>query len=781
MASNSAAAPGGGVLPVPGGSKTSDGDDKTRAGTIAATLPAAPLGTVNLGGSGSNHNIPASGAGGSDGAGGPFATDEYNHNHHGGPSGPSDGAAPIANKHRRKESINLSKVVNVPIYGDDHATHGNSSTSVNSHHTSESKRPSGAKFFGSGKDYQVPGRRPSPTLPAGPLPITATGPKEEVGDSLLESVEVTQNDDDTSSSKKKAAVQHANKDARKEISKSSKTTTTVTSGTHTDVNPGEPQEILSTEDASDMELHGHARFESSTSSGMTDSSSVLYPGRITTSSSASSISPSSPTKAMLVVGGMAAAGGAASAIMTESSTSKQTQNPQEIIEHRPAQTTTNKTITLTLKIVRYERSDASLAVPTAAPGTLMFNQVEMVSGAPEIRISGSAFSHVRDVSKMNSKEENLPSPVVPGPSGAIDNSESEPRERSLRWMKNGDQWKREAGMLQQLKSDHIVEIFKLYTLPTFAEYRFVSVMGPFTRTLDSYIRERENIRSLDYHPTPAAESLAKQGPLTSPEIKSLTESIASALKWCHDKDVVHLNLSPASIFLQEYYSEPDGQGGYRFSSYSTYSGKSYGDTTATDSEAPRLTQQWKLWNFSHARFVGEAVDLSMEKTRYTAPEILAASRHHRHEETKSTTTTEVEDSNNDGTLVTKTTTTSTSEGAASSSQETGKLMAAIPMDMWSLGQIVYEMHAKQPMFTSSTDAIDKLTLVWDAQDDDDDGDLDKAKTHERVRHQLEEQAQKIEQIDDFTAHEAIKELLEMDPERRLKHEGLLTLYFGYPE
>ncbi|KAF9273025.1 hypothetical protein BGZ68_001903, partial [Mortierella alpina] len=661
---------------------------------------------------------------------------------------------------------------------EDEQIHGDSSTGVGSSQTPEIKRPSGAKFFGSGGDYKLFGRRPSPTQPAGPLPITATGPKTEVDDSPLVSEAVVPRDEGTSSSKHKV-----------EVSKSSNTNTTVT------------QEILSNEDGTDMEqepMHGHTRFDSPTSSGATNSSSsMIRPGKITTSSSASSIgpstpikspsspskSPTSPTKTMLAMAGIAGAvGGANSVVVVESPTHKQTQNPQVIIQQQPAQPTINKTqITLKLSIVRYERSDAALATPSAPPGTLMFSQVEMLAEAPEVQIPGSAFSHVRDVSRMNSQEENLPSPVVPGPSGAIDNSESEPRERSLRWMKNEVQWKREAGMLQHLKSDtHIAELFKLYSLPTFAEYRFVSVMGPFTRTLDSYIRERGNGLSPDHSSSPTAETLARQGPLTSLEIKSLTASIASAIKWCHDQHVVHLSLSPASIFLQEFYSEPDGQGGYRFSTYSAYSGKSYGDSTATDGEAPRLTQQWKLWNFSHARFVGEAVDLSMETTRYTAPEILAASRRHHHKVTKSTITTEFEDSNKDATVVTKTTTTSTSTGATSSSEDSGKLMAATKMDMWSLGQIVYEMHARQPMFTSSTDAIDKLTLVEDNQEDDNGDDLDKAKAHDKIRQQLEEQAQKIEQIDDLTAREVIKELLEMQQDRRLDHEGLQTLYFDAP-
>ncbi|KAF9365184.1 hypothetical protein BGX34_011079 [Mortierella sp. NVP85] len=435
-------------------------------------------------------------------------------------------------------------------------------------------------------------------------------------------------------------------------------------------------------------------------------------------------------------------------------------------------------ITLKLSIVRYERSDAAQATPHAKPGTTMLSQVEMLAAAPEINIPGSAFSHVRDSSKATGHEANLASPVVPGPSAIASSSESGPRERSLRWMKSEYQWKREAGMLQHLKSDqYVAELFNLYALPTFAEYRFVSVMGPFTRTLESYINERQG--NPTPNPTPRQAELAAQGPLTLTEKKSLTESIASALKWCHEHHVVHLNISTASIFMQEVYSEPDGHGGYRFLGYASYSNKT---AHAASTTAPRIEQRWKLWNFSHARFIGEAVDLDMDMTPYTAPEILDA-LHCRDGKISTTTTSEIEDPNKDTTVTTtvssdgkvtkttKTTTKSSTTVVSSGQADTEKLMAVKSMDMWSLGQIVYEMHIAQPMFTTAKDAFIKMSGEPEHQHGDD--------SHQGKAHVLRipsDVREKIERIEDRGARVAISGLLDMQPERRLDQDALRNVY-----
>ncbi|KAK5814462.1 kinase-like domain-containing protein [Linnemannia elongata] len=618
-----------------------------------------------------------------------------------------------------------------------------------------------------------------------------------------------------------ATAHHSNKDTRVDGS-SSKTTTTKTTTTNggrsttttttvtgSGSGPHETEEVLHGTDGTlgDV-IPGHNRFESTASTGMnmSGSSSVMYQSgststtsiasmhvvggnQIVTSDGKTTVTSSSSTERL--IGGMAVAG-AAAGVLTQQQKEQQ-QQQHILLQRQQGPPTIHKTqITLKLSIIRYERSDASQATPNAKPGTLMFSQVEMLDSAPDVRIPGSAFSHVRDSSKVTGQEEGLPSPVVPGPSGAARSTESEVRERSLRWMTNEFKWKREAGMLQHLRSDvHIAELFTLYSLPSFAEYRYVSVMGPFTRTLDTYINERRGIRATppSQSLTPEQISLQAKGPFTLWEIKSLTDSIASALKWCHDHHVVHLSLSPASVFLQEYYSEPDGQGGYRTSVYSNYSSR---NSTVTDGDAPTIVQQWKLWDFSNARFVGEAVDLTMDKTGYTSPEILIASR--RHSQKTTIVKFEPENPNQDTDVtttvspdgvVTKTTTikSSSAEGSATvtRSQDQEKLMATQTMDMWSLGQIVYEMHTTQPMFTSADDALEKLTSALEKQEGNEDGeddgdDLDKAEAHDKIRQQLQDQIQKIQSIPDMGAREVITGLLEMRQERRLDHEEIRNLY-----
>lgn len=794
----------------------------------------------------------------------------------GGPSGSAIGtvaaiggaalvAGTIANKHKRKESLNLKDQRQEQVFGAGHSTVDDSSTENVNGSVLNAKRSSKAKFFMGGGDYKPPLRRPSPVLPEPTtpmLPITTVGPKTEVVDDTLQQVEVeprenhvvlgggknsttninkstvTNINSGTSSSNNGAiiagavtgialaggviaAAHHSNKDTRLDGSSSKTTTTkttttnggkstnTTTTVTESGSGPRETEEVLHNTDGTlDGVIPSHSRFESTASTGMNISgpSSVMYQSGSTSTTSVASMhvvggnqiittngksTVISTPSAERLIGGMVTAG-AATGVMTQ-----QQKEQHILLQRQQGPPTIHKTqITLKLSIIRYERSDASQATPNAKPGTLMFSQVEMLDAAPDVNIPGSAFSHVRDSSRVTGQEEGLPSPVVPGPSGAARSTESDVRERSLRWMTNEFKWKREAGMLQHLRSDlHIIELFTLYSLPSFAEYRYVSVMGPFTRTLDTYIKERRGIRTTPPSQplTPEQVSLAAKGPLTVVEIKSLTDSIASALKWCHEHHVVHLSLSPASIFLQEYYSEPDGQGGYRTSVYSNYSNR---NSTITDGDAPTIVQQWKLWDFSNARFVGEAVDLTMDTTGYTSPEILTASRRNRQKTTVKTITSEGENPNQDTTVttttspdgvVTKTTTIKSSsvEGSATvirSQDQQEKLMATQTMDMWSLGQIVYEMHTTQPMFTSADDALVKLTSALDKQDeseddeDDDKDDLDKAKAHDKIRQQLQDQIQKIQSIPDMGAREVITGLLEMRQERRLDHEEIRNLY-----
>ncbi|KAI8606714.1 kinase-like domain-containing protein [Dissophora ornata] len=529
---------------------------------------------------------------------------------------------------------------------------------------------------------------------------------------------------------------------------------------------------------------------------LSESSSIVYQGGVTGSSTSSvtnitrdnqaifnsgktitvtNMSSSSSESERIISGITVVADG----VITGAGIASQHQTKEKVVaQRRQTQSIVHKTlINIKLSITRYERADAALATPNAKPGTLMLSQVEMLGSAPDINISGSAFSHVRESSKGR----------------AVPSSESAPRELSLRWMKNESQWKREAGMLQKLKSDkYIVEHFRLYTLPTFAEYRFVSVLGPFTSTLESYSKERKSNTSVQQGSSSRASPPLSRGPLTLAEIKAIADSIASALKWCHDNRVVHLNLTPESIFLQEFYSEPDGQGGYRTSFYSSYSNKSQDATTGTGSEVPRIEHHWKLWNFGNARFVHEAVDLNVDMTPYTAPEILLASRRNQ-QRTEVSTIVAPQDPNKDTSVVTTvsadgvvtiTTTRSTSGTAETSNRGPEELKAATSMDMWSLGGILYEMYTSQPMFTSSEDALVKLTSALEkgeAEGTEDDDDLDKAEAHDKIRQQLQDQIEKIEGIEDKGAREAIASLVKLEPERRWDHALLRECYFDMQE
>ncbi|KAG0248695.1 hypothetical protein BG011_009999, partial [Mortierella polycephala] len=701
-------------------------------------------------------------------------SNEHNTNPHGSlphSNGPS-GAETIASKHKRKESINAEKL-QMPQKDQAH----DSTENLNINPMLIGKRPVGTNFFGNGSgNHRAPPRRPSHGLLA--TPITTAGSKTEVVDDKNETSvnhnsmesKTTNNGETTEVVDDRNATSVSHNGMESKTTNNGETTTTTSTTTTTTNTAGHRSglnDVISSTGGTSMTMNS----ADSTSNRHQDG----------TSSEALMSSVSQKNTLMGIAGGAAVATGMA-AMMTSTGKKEQSRPTPQIIQHQQASQDIQRTqITLKLSIIRYERSDATQATPFAKPGTLMFSQVEMLDGSPECSIPGSAFSHVRDSSKVTGREAGLPSPVVPGPSAAATSSESEPRERSLRWMKNESQWKREAGMLQHLRSDqYIAELFTLYSLPAFAEYRFVSVMGPFTRTLESYIKVRKGIHPPGRSPTPEEESLALQGPLTTYEIKSLTDSIASALKWSHDHHVVHLCLSPASIFLHELYSEPDGNGGYRMSTHSAYSNRSYGASTTTDSVAPKIERHWKLWNFGHARFVGEAIDLGMDKTPYTSPEILMASRRQQRT-SQSTIQTEPQEPNTDTNLtttvspdgvVTKTMTSKTvsSKTTTVSSQSSEKLMASATMDMWSLGQIVYEMHTGQPMFSSDEDALVKLSSALEERADAGESDDDK------IQKQLQDQFQEIEKVEDADARKAIKGLLEMQHEKRLDHEQLRAIY-----
>ncbi|KAK3823323.1 MAG: hypothetical protein J3Q66DRAFT_140811 [Benniella sp.] len=311
----------------------------------------------------------------------------------------------------------------------------------------------------------------------------------------------------------------------------------------------------------------------------------------------------------------------------------------------PAEQAANKTqITLRLKIMRYERFDAPAAIPSAPVGTVVLDKFRIIAPG-EVDIDDTAHSHVEETMAPNTR-------------------------RTVKWMKIEAHWKREAGMLQHLKSDrYIVEMFPLFSLPAFAEYRYITILGSFSRTLDSYMKTEH---------------------LTPIQIRQLTASLSDALHWCHGpgKHVVHLNIRPASFFL-------DGVIGQ----------------DATDGNGQLV---WKLWNFGHARFEGEAVDTSVTTVSYAAPEILNGRKKN--------------DTN---------------------------VLAAVSMDRWSLGMIIYELHARKPYFSSGAFAEFQLTQNDGANFEPN-----------------------LEAVNEQDAAQAIRGLLEVDPERRYTLDNLRDVYSG---
>lgn len=310
----------------------------------------------------------------------------------------------------------------------------------------------------------------------------------------------------------------------------------------------------------------------------------------------------------------------------------------------PAEQAANKTqITLKLSIMRYERADASAAIPSAAVGTVMFSKFKMLA-AGDVNIEDTAYSHVEETKAPMSR-------------------------RTLKWMKTEAHWKREAGMLQHLKSDrYIADLYTLYSLPTFAEYRYVSVLGSFSRTLESYMLTQK---------------------LNSLQIRQLTLALSDALRWCHEHHVVHLNVRPSSFYL-------DGVPG----------------ADGTNASGQLI---WKLWNFGHARFVGESVDTAVTTVTYAAPEILNGRK----------------------------------------SKTDSNVLSAVSMDRWSLGLILYELHVGKPYFVNAADAELQLT------------------TDEGARFQVA-----LDGVKEQDAKVAIRGLLEVDVEKRYTHETLREVYFG---
>ncbi|KAF9419559.1 hypothetical protein BGZ94_009370 [Podila epigama] len=130
---------------------------------------------------------------------------------------------------------------------------------------------------------------------------------------------------------------------------------------------------------------------------------------------------------------------------------------------------------------------------------------------------------------------------------------------TLKWYMTELHWKREAALLKHLKSPiFVVELLESYAIPALqlqtGSYPFVNVLGA------------------------CSSLLSEVGPIrTAQHARAILRSISGAVEWCHRHGVVHLNLQPGSFFLE------DGI-----------------DPKAEDAS-------WKLWDFTCARFIGEAI------------------------------------------------------------------------------------------------------------------------------------------------------------------------------
>ncbi|KAF9161956.1 hypothetical protein DFQ26_003997 [Actinomortierella ambigua] len=131
--------------------------------------------------------------------------------------------------------------------------------------------------------------------------------------------------------------------------------------------------------------------------------------------------------------------------------------------------------------------------------------------------------------------------------------------QTLKWYMTEVHWKREAALLKHLKSPiFIMELMASYCIPAL-QYRpstfpFVNAMGGCSRLLSNLAHVR-----------------------TPQHARSILRSASAAVDWCHQRGVVHLNIQPASFFIE------DGI-----------------DPTAEDAS-------WKLWDFTCARFIGEQI------------------------------------------------------------------------------------------------------------------------------------------------------------------------------
>ncbi|KAF9973577.1 hypothetical protein BGZ73_003185 [Actinomortierella ambigua] len=237
-----------------------------------------------------------------------------------------------------------------------------------------------------------------------------------------------------------------------------------------------------------------------------------------------------------------------------------------------------------LQVIRYEDSDAASTSPHLPVGSSVLGAYSLIQPPRSARplkvlqddASGQPLGVVRSgtvfMRKSRLGQEDIVSSQTLAPSGLMglhgeDSSmllnEVENQHtfeiQTLKWYMTEVHWKREAALLKHLKSPiFIMELIASYCIPTL-QYRpstfpFVNAMGGCSRLLSNL------------------------GPVRTPQhARSILRSASAAVDWCHQRGVVHLNIQPASFFIE------DGI-----------------DPTAEDAS-------WKLWDFTCARFIGEQI------------------------------------------------------------------------------------------------------------------------------------------------------------------------------
>ncbi|KAG0241406.1 Cyclin-dependent kinase-like 5 [Actinomortierella wolfii] len=344
-----------------------------------------------------------------------------------------------------------------------------------------------------------------------------------------------------------------------------------------------------------------------------------------------------------------------------------------------------------LQVIRYEDSDAASTSPYLPTTTLVLGAYVITRpprSARPLKVlkddgTGQAAGIVRSgtvfVRRSRAGQSDLSSDQTLISSGAMSSNGEDSSMlltdvvnhhtseiQMLKWYMTEIHWKREAALLKHLKSPiFIMELLASYTIPALehrpSTYPYINALGGCSCLLSEI------------------------GPVRTPQhVRSILRSTSAAIDWCHQRGVVHLNIQPASFFVED----------------------------AIDPRAEDAS--WKLWDFTCARFIGEQIgviggggnaDVTGKRTSvlpplnsgnqpsianeqlyeeqqqlisgnplpgcYTAPELLEAWREGRTE-----------------------------------------VLAEASMDSWSLGCLYYEILTGRPLFRTEADAW-ALVGGWD--------------------------------------------------------------------